>query len=61
SLHPSAELDEDGLALSGHAARPEAVAAVTAVQFQAALRQWLAPANLRWVLLGDPKRRPATP
>lgn len=51
TLHPEAQLEADVRDVLGEAARPEAVAAVTPEQLQAALRQWLAPSNLRWVLV----------
>ena len=50
-LHPEAQLDADVRDLLGEEAQPDAVAAVTPDQLQAALRQWLAPSNLRWVLV----------
>lgn len=50
-LHPEAQLDAEVRGLLGEEALPDAVAAVTPDQLQAALRQWLAPSNLRWVLV----------
>ena len=51
TLHPEAQLDADVRNVLGDDAQPDAVAAVTPDQLQAALRQWLAPSNLRWVLV----------
>jgi predicted Zn-dependent peptidase len=51
TLHPAARIQEEVRELLGEAARPEAVAAVTPEQLQAALQRWLAPAVLTCALV----------